>query len=358
MFHKKLSVWIVSVVGILSLGTIKPAYATLQAFIRFDGIVGESQQSRRLNWTDVLRFSQDLNVTIQAGGLAAGKVNAGDFKFGKRIDQSSPQLNFILVNGTQIPQVVFEIERSLVTGVAGVYARYTFNDVRLTSIQITGDDSLMSVPSEDVSFNCHSLRWEIIPYNAAGNPGPTISAGWDFANNAPLPSAPTPTPSPGKTAVPTKTPTKTPTSRPLPTPTTHLTGTTLAAMDIPLGSVVVMDDLRSTEDLSNGQDKDSSDNRELVIRWNLNFEYVVDFQVYVQVDSEKSIYMGHTGSGKISYLDWKPNASTLVDPFLIGPQTGHSYLFFVSPLITPPSVKQPIAAGQFPNAGPVAYKVE
>jgi len=112
----------------------------------------------------------------------------------------------------------------------------------------------------------------------------------------------------------------------------------------------VTDDSASTEDLSNGEDQDTEDNRELVIRWNLEVDNVNDYHVYVIENNEqKSKFLGRTGSGLTSMFIWNEE-SRVTGQFRNGPQDGSSYLFMVYAVRRggPP-------AGPFQAAGPVLF---
>ncbi|MFB3786632.1 MAG: hypothetical protein ACE15F_09695 [bacterium] len=125
--------------------------------------------------------------------------------------------------------------------------------------------------------------------------------------------------------------------------------------EIPANQVVVTDDIDSYVDLSNGQDTDSKNNRELVVRWNFGDVKAKDFHIYVAEGTLASIqFLGRTGNGTANFFRWRESSHFLAKIFNPGPQPGHSYRFFVFALTSNP--KKP-AAGPIFNAGPVEFLV-
>lgn len=117
---------------------------------------------------------------------------------------------------------------------------------------------------------------------------------------------------------------------PTPTPIPTLAP---AHVEIPENSIVVTDDLHSTEDLVGSYDQDDPSNKILAIRWNLVGEEFEDYHVYVEVNnSGNPLYLGRTTTGEISYLEWKAGNRNLSPAFMQGPDFGSdgtNYVFNV-----------------------------
>lgn len=155
------------------------------------------------------------------------------------------------------------------------------------------------------------------------------------------------TPSPGPSYTPTVVlPTFTPSPTPLPT----FTPTPMSNVE-----VIIMDNLESSDDLSNQADHDSFINQELVIQWdfsNADFDQdtVRQVHVYVQTDSTGEYkYLGQAIRKDDGYLRWGKNSPRIARPFRDGPQFNHRYYFRVY-AITPGQVYGPYHA-----TGPVDY---
>lgn len=145
----------------------------------------------------------------------------------------------------------------------------------------------------------------------------------------------------------------TPTPAP-PTPTPTVTPAATATPLVPLDSVIVTDNLDTYQDLSGGLDIDPADQRELVIRVNMDLTDIVDIHIYISVDGEESVYLGRIATIEDQYFVWKESQSvTIAKPFQDGPQGNHTYTFSVY-LLT--ESKNPPHYGPF-ETGPVDYYV-
>lgn len=164
-----------------------------------------------------------------------------------------------------------------------------------------------------------------------GNPGEEPQA-------TPTPEEPEATPTPEITPTATSTPTPTPSP---------------AEVSLATNTVIVMDDLFSAGDLSNGVDYDLESERNLTARWNIDSADVKDFHVYVKIDRGAPQYLGRTGDAQKTYFDWKANQKFLNPPFADGPAFAHVYEFMVYAITqsgTPPYI------GPYTNAGIVELK--
>ncbi len=180
-------------------------------------------------------------------------------------------------------------------------------------------------------------------------PGVDQYTGWGFlyadeALNA-VPGAIVPnTPTP----VPTNAPTATPTMTPVPTATPLVSNIILAA-----NQVIVTDNRWTFADLSNGVDYDDPENSDLTIRWNIPFDDIVDFHIYVKVDDEPVRYLSRTGNGESSQFTWNAKQTRLNPYYQDGPQFGHSYVFHVYAIT---GSGEPHHYGPFSTFGPVILK--
>ncbi|NPU98949.1 MAG: hypothetical protein HPY51_17270 [Candidatus Omnitrophica bacterium] len=136
---------------------------------------------------------------------------------------------------------------------------------------------------------------------------------------------------------------------------TSASGGETPAPEIPVNTVIITDDIDSYEDLSNGQDTDPKNKRELVIRWNFGDVKAKDFHIYVVGDTLLPIqYLGRTGNGNTNLFRWRENSHFLAQVFHPGPQPGHAYRFFVFAITD--KANKPVI-GPITNAGPVQFFV-
>ncbi len=124
--------------------------------------------------------------------------------------------------------------------------------------------------------------------------------------------------------------------------------------------VTVTDNILTLEDLSNGQDQDAPDNRQLVIRYNfesqaeLDINNVSDYHVYVKVGDGNWTFLGRNGSATATEFVWDEKMIIPLSnlAFINGPQFGQSYQFRVYPITVSGS---PVFYGPFESAGPVEF---
>lgn len=84
------------------------------AYIKFDGIDGESKDKRHSSWSDLSSFSQVLHLPGQLPARSArrrGDVVLEDLVCVKELDKSSPLLMEAICTGRVFPTVRIEVDR-------------------------------------------------------------------------------------------------------------------------------------------------------------------------------------------------------------------------------------------------------
>ncbi len=122
---------------------------------------------------------------------------------------------------------------------------------------------------------------------------------------------------------------------------------------LPRGSVIVTDDTSSSYDLSLGTDFDTSDERELDIKWNLSNDGVSVYEIFVQVGSNSPVLLGRTDDASQSHFRWNEDNANVESPFSSGPQFGESYSFSVAGV---PEIDSAPVVGPVSNLGPVEFE--
>ena len=148
------------------------------------------------------------------------------------------------------------------------------------------------------------------------------------------------------------TPTPTPTITPTVTMTPRFTPTpTVTPTPMGLPKVWVTDDEFTTQDLSNSEDRDSDDERKLVIRWSVSNPDYKDFHIKVKESAGGYQHLGHTKSGEVNSFVWSRRAvpGTAL-AFRSGPQFGGSYQFKIYAITT---AGRPVYIGE--TSGPVQF---
>jgi|SRR5215471_4712563 len=175
------------------------------AFLKIDGIKGESQDAKHKGEIDIMSFS--FGMTQQGshatgGGGGAGKVSFQDLHFVKRVDSSSPLLFLNCANGAHIKEVNLTVRKA--GGDQLEYLKWKLTDVLISGYQpagsvhseaanaaaavgtvgFTGGVHTSDIPLETVSMNFAKIEVSYQPQGADGRPqGGPVLAGWDLKQN-------------------------------------------------------------------------------------------------------------------------------------------------------------------------------
>ena len=158
------------------------------AFIKIDGIPGESSDNKHKDWIEVTGWGWDLNqpasaTASSAGGSTAERVNISPLHFNHLLDKAAPKLYEACCNGTHIKEVKLEVCRA--GGDKMVYFEVTLNRVIVSSCVASGSND-SGFPSQIVTLSAGSYVWK---YNQqdikTGKSMGSVSSGWDLSANKP-----------------------------------------------------------------------------------------------------------------------------------------------------------------------------
>jgi PKD repeat protein len=216
------------------------------------------------------------------------------------------------------------------------------------------------VVEEDRSFGIHNGTYIVqllqSSYRAlAGKdvPGAAMLITWpgEIPTETPKPATPTPTTPPDATPTEGPVATATPEPEPTATPTVTPKPTEPAVTQF----ITVTDSMTTFDDLSNYADFDSLNNRQLVIRWNLQElgiqpEQVQNIQIYVRTGSAPYALLAQTSAAS-SAFEWSTR-SNVTRPFQAGPAFGSNYAFRIYVIS---KSGEPTQWGPFDTRGDVAF---
>jgi len=168
------------------------------AFLKIDGIKGESADAKHKGEIDIESFSWGMTqtgVSATGGGGGAGKVHVHDISFFKKTDASSPLLMLNCANGAHIKEATFVVRKA--GGEQLEYLKIKLTDVLVSSYKPHGnpvaDDweagpaavtVTNEIPSEHFSLNFAKVEYSYQPQGADGKAqGGPILAGWDVKAN-------------------------------------------------------------------------------------------------------------------------------------------------------------------------------
>jgi type VI secretion system secreted protein Hcp len=155
--------------------------ASVDYYLKIDGIDGESKDAGHVGEIDVLSWSWGMSnsgSSSTGGGGGAGKVSFSDLSLTKTVDKASPLLMKACATGNHIPKAVLTARR---VGPKGAdYIRYTLENALCTSLQDSGTPN--EAPSESISLNYEKIKFEY----RAENELRWSEFGWDLAEGVQL----------------------------------------------------------------------------------------------------------------------------------------------------------------------------
>lgn len=158
--------------------------ALFDAFLKIEGIDGESADSKHKGEIELLSFSwgeTQGGTFAHGGGGGAGKVSMQDIHFVSRVNKASPKLFLSCASGEHIKKATLTCRK------AGKdqqeFLKYTLSDILVSSYQIGGSSSGDSIPLDQVSLNFAKIEIEYKEQLATGALGGTVKAGWNLKEN-------------------------------------------------------------------------------------------------------------------------------------------------------------------------------
>jgi type VI secretion system secreted protein Hcp len=156
--------------------------ALFDAFLKIDGIKGESQDDKHKGEIDIMSFSWGLSNAgeVTGSGIGSGKVSFQDIHFVKKTDASSPLLMLNCAGGNHIKEANFVVRKA--GGTQLEYLKIKLTDVLISSLKPGG--SAGALPTEQLSINFSKVEMTYQPQGADGKAqGGPILAGFDVKAN-------------------------------------------------------------------------------------------------------------------------------------------------------------------------------
>jgi len=158
------------------------------AFLKIDGIPGESTDSKHKDWIEVLSYSCGVSQRASAsasssGGATAERADFQDFSIVKALDKASPKLALACADGSHIKEITLELCRA--GGDKVKYMEYKLTHSIVSSVRPGGSaGGNETLPLEEVSFNFGKVQWTYVQQKRAdGSGGGNVAAGWDLQQN-------------------------------------------------------------------------------------------------------------------------------------------------------------------------------
>jgi type VI secretion system secreted protein Hcp len=155
------------------------------AYLKIDGIPGESTDDKHKDWIEVLSFSWGVSqpasrTASSAGGASHERADFQDFSVVKLLDKASPKLALQCANGKHIKAVTCELCRS--GGDKLKYMEYKMTDCIISSVSVGGGGG--GEPTESLAINYGKIEWTYTQQKRAdGSGGGQVAANWDLTTN-------------------------------------------------------------------------------------------------------------------------------------------------------------------------------
>ncbi len=156
------------------------------AFIKIDGIEGESTDDKHQSWIEIQSFgcghSQTVSKTASSvGGASAERADFQDFYFEKFLDKATPKLALACADGTHINKITVELCRAGTDKLK--YMEFTMSNCIIDEYLVTGDGE-DNIPLETIGVNYGKIQWSYTQQKRAGGVAAgNIAAGWDLEKN-------------------------------------------------------------------------------------------------------------------------------------------------------------------------------
>lgn len=158
---------------------------SLEAFLKLDGIDGESAKDGHQGEIDIMSFSWGTHHTSTAHtgtGHSSGRADFSDFSIMKVVDKSSPKLFLKSCDGKTIAKGKITFRKT--AGDSKIdYLTYDLENVMVTSFQNSGNDGGGDQVAESVSFAASKVVVTYLPQKADGSADAKQQAGWDQGMN-------------------------------------------------------------------------------------------------------------------------------------------------------------------------------
>jgi type VI secretion system secreted protein Hcp len=156
------------------------------AFLKIDGIDGESTDDKHDKWIEIMSYShgvsQPASGAPSAGPRSAQRVVHNDFSIVKSVDASTPKLNLYCSNNDSIKEVIVELCKA--TGNKETYMQYKMEGAIVTSVRPGGSSQGEErLPLEEVTFSYNKITWTYTPIDAEGKKKGNIVSNWDLTKN-------------------------------------------------------------------------------------------------------------------------------------------------------------------------------
>jgi type VI secretion system secreted protein Hcp len=148
--------------------------AAFDAFLKIEGIPGESTDKVHYKEIEVLSFHWGISRSGSGGSGGRGRAQIQDFQIVKHVDAATPLLFDAVCSGQSIKEAVFTVRKA--TEGASDFYKVQFQDVLISSAAPAGTAGGEDLPMEQVSLDFGAVEIEYTKQNPNGTPGETVQS--------------------------------------------------------------------------------------------------------------------------------------------------------------------------------------
>jgi type VI secretion system secreted protein Hcp len=158
------------------------------AFVKIDGIDGESSDDKHPRWMEIITLDTGLDqkkssTASSAGGAGAGRADFKPFSFSKLVDTATPALALACADGTHIDTIVIELCRA--GGGKLKFMEYKLSNCLITGVYTAGGPG--ELPAEIISLSYGKVEWRYTKQNrSGGGAAGQVATGWRLERNSRL----------------------------------------------------------------------------------------------------------------------------------------------------------------------------
>jgi type VI secretion system secreted protein Hcp len=155
------------------------------AFIKIDGIEGESADDQHQAWIELISYNTGVSQTVSStasstGGASAERADFEDFAITKQLDKATPKLAVACADGTHIDSILVELCRAGTEKVK--FMEYKMTNCIISGVSTTGGGDF---PTETVNINYGKIEWSYTQQKRqGGGASGNVAAGWDLEKNS------------------------------------------------------------------------------------------------------------------------------------------------------------------------------
>tara|TARA_B100000029_G_scaffold506843_1_gene590347 strand:+ start:784 stop:1260 length:477 start_codon:yes stop_codon:yes gene_type:complete len=152
----------------------------MAAYIKFEGIDGESKEVAHEKWSDLFSFTQVISKPGSGTGATRrrGDVVLDDLMCTKPIDMASPIIAKSVCNGKVFGTVKIHVTASYTNNARETYFSYELKNVQVVKYTLSGNGQSEEVPVEEFQLNFEEITVVYSKTDAAGSPKGNIEYSW------------------------------------------------------------------------------------------------------------------------------------------------------------------------------------